>query len=120
MRLFMQADSSQQKTFVTRKWLIPSFIFLGIGVVVLILSSKQSNHHASELADDENDYDGNSGSTDEHWDVEELRHRLVLTQRKLTAQDRDYESKISRLDADVNDLLGLFHKRPRGSKISLN
>ena len=80
---------------------------------MLVLSLKQS--HVSELADDEND----AGSTDEHWDLEELHHRLVLTQRKLIAQDRD-ENKIptvtsARLDADVDDLLRLFSKRPRGS-----
>ncbi len=110
----MQGPGRQIKAFGTRKQLIASVFLFGVGVIALVLPRKPSN--ASELADDENDYDSNAGSIDAHWDLEELRHRLVLTQRKLTAQDRDYESKISRLDADVDDLLGLFSKRPRGSK----
>ena len=64
--------------------------------------------------EEENDYDSESGSMDAHWDLDEMRHRLVATQRKLTAQDRDYQSKIARLDADVDDLMNLFSKRPPG------
>ena len=110
--LWAQTYGGDTKSFLTRKWLTASLVVFGI--IVLVLNPKQSN--PSELADEENDYDSNAGSMDEHWDLEELRHRLVLTQRKLTAQDRDYESKISRLDANVDDLLGRFSKRLRGDK----
>jgi hypothetical protein len=66
------------------------------------------------LSEWDNDFDSEPGSMDAHWDLEELRHRLVQTQRKLTSQDKDYENKVARLDADVDDLMNLFSKRPPG------
>ena len=87
---------------------------LALFTMGLLLASQL---HEQYLAlEEDNDFDSERGSMDAQWNLEELRHRLVATQRKLTTKDKDYQSKIAGLDADVDDLMDLFSKRPPGTK----
>ena len=110
MTLFFQAMPERRfNSKVVDVMAFLAFTMAGLALVSLF-QGKNSILDESE----ENDFDSEPGSMDAHWDLEELRHRLVQTQRKLTSQDKDYENKVARLDADVDDLMNLFSKRPPG------
>ena len=89
-----------------------AFLAFTMAGLALVSQFQEKNSSLDESVD--NDFDSEPGSMDAHWDLEELRHRLVQTQRKLTSQDKDYDNKVARLDADVDDLMNLFSKRPPG------
>lgn len=67
-----------------------------------------SSHVRVELSD-RNEFE-QSPAFDAAWDLQDIQHHLVRTQRSQTVHNRQFEDHIARLDTDFEDLMKLAKK----------
>ena len=76
-------------------------------------ASSASNDLPACTLPQNNQYE-DSQSYHAEWDLKELHHHLVSTQRKMTTSNKEIEDGIKKLDKGVEILMHLMRHRPKG------